>query len=240
MTTTGPSPEALHRVAERALAECTKGVRLALGLGTGRAAEAFIRRLGAAVKAHELEVVGVPTSERSDALARELGIPVTSLADVAKLDLAFDGADEVDPTGQLIKGLGGAMLRERVVASEAARFVVLVTPEKLVPRLGARSVLPVEVVPFAEASATRRLAKVAAAVTRRRAKDGGVYLTDNGNVVLDLSAPEGGFADPRALDRDVRAVPGVVDTGFFFDMARLVVVGEADGVRVIEPVSARS
>jgi ribose 5-phosphate isomerase A len=236
MTTTGPDPRALDRVALRALEECRTGMRL--GLGTGRAAEAFIRRLGAEVTRGALDVVGVPTSARSDALAREVGIRVASFDDVTELDVAFDGADEVDPSGQLVKGLGGAMLRERVVASEARRFVVLVTPEKLVARLGERSVLPIEVVPFAEATATRRIARLGATLTLRRKPDGTDYRTDNGNVVLDLAAPAGGFVDPRATDRAVRAVPGVVDTGFFFDMASLVLVGEDAAVRVLGPFGA--
>lgn len=235
MTTSGSDPRALERVAERALGECAAGMRL--GLGTGRAAEAFIRRLGREVCEGALDVLGVPTSARSEHLAREVGVPVASFSEVSELDVAFDGADEVDPHGQLVKGLGGAMLRERVVASEARRFVVLVTPEKLVPRLGARTVLPVEVVPFAELTATRRLGRIAATINLRLRDDGQPYRTDNGNLVLDLGAADGGWSDPREVDRLVRAVPGVVDTGFFFDMAHLVLVGEPGGVREIVPIA---
>ncbi|MFO0548956.1 MAG: ribose-5-phosphate isomerase RpiA [Polyangiaceae bacterium] len=238
-----PSPEALARAALRALDEVKPGMRL--GLGTGRAAEAFIRRLGQAAR-DGLSVTGVATSERSAALAKEEGIRVVSLADDAlqiptrgswapALDVAFDGADEVAPDGSLTKGLGGAMLRERVVATEASRFVVLVTPEKLVERLGTRSPLPIEIVEFALASATRRLSELGRPVLRKTAA-GEVYRTDNGNPVVDLHATESaGWADPRALDRRVRALPGVVDTGFFFDLTKLVLVGGPDAVREIVP-----
>lgn len=225
-----PSPEALARAALRALDEVKPGMRL--GLGTGRAAEAFIRRLGQATR-DGLDVVGVPTSERSATLAKEEGIRVVSLADVAGLDVAFDGADEVAPDGSLTKGLGGAMLRERVVAADATRFVVLVTPEKLVERLGTRSPLPIEVVEFALATATRRLSAMGRPVLRKAA-GGDVYRTDNGNPVIDLHAPDStGWTEPRELDRRVRAIPGVVDTGFFFDLARLILVGGPDAVREI-------
>jgi ribose 5-phosphate isomerase A len=228
-----PSP--LDRVAERALAEVRSGMRL--GLGTGRAAEAFIRRLGRAA-GEGLEVVGVATSDRSEKLAREVGVRTVTIDAVDALDLAFDGADEVAPDGSLTKGLGAAMLRERVVAWEAARFVVLVTPEKIVSRLGERCPLPIEVVPFAVATAQRRLAKLGARAVRR-ATDAGFVVTDNGNAVIDLwAAGAAGWSDARALDAAVRAVPGVVDTGFFFDRTSLVLVGDASGVRELRPSTA--
>jgi ribose 5-phosphate isomerase A len=226
VTSASPDPAALARVAELALAELGASDRR-LGLGTGRAAEAFIVALGRS----RLSVEAVPTSDRSEQLAREQGIALTTLAS-GSLDVAFDGADEVDPEGRLTKGLGGAMLRERVVAAEAKRFVVLVTPEKLVARLGARSPLPVEVVPFALASARRRLESLAPRVEqRRRAAGDDAFLTDNGNFVLDLFAPDGGWSSPHELDRAVRSLPGVVDTGFFFGMADVVIVGDLDGAR---------
>lgn len=226
------SPAILTSVAERALAELPEGCRR-IGLGTGRAAEAFIVLLGKRAK-EGLEVEGVPTSERSDKLAREHGIRISTLAE-GPLDVAFDGADEVDASGQLTKGLGGAMLRERVVAAEARRFIVLVTAEKIVAALGMKSPLPVEVVPFALDSARRRLADLASRVELRAAKDGsGPFVTDNHNWVLDLHA-DGGWDAPRDLDARVRRVPGVVDTGFFFDMASLVVIGSAEGTTTLAP-----
>jgi len=227
----GPDHALLEAVAERAMAELGDATRL--GLGTGRAAEAFIQRL--ARDPRKTGVVGVPTSERSAELARSLGLTLTSLADVPSLDIAFDGADEVDPSCALTKGLGGAMLRERVVAAEALRFVVLVTAEKIVDRLGARAPLPVEVAPFALATATRRLERLSPRVERRLTRGGENFVTDNQNAVLDLYAGDGGWADPRALDRAVRSIAGVVDTGFFFGMASLVIIADHGGVRVLTP-----
>jgi ribose 5-phosphate isomerase A len=227
-----PSPEDLDRVAEQAFGHVRAGMRL--GLGTGRAAEAFIRRLGRAV-ADGLEIVGVPTSHRSEKLARELGIPLGSLDSIEALDVAFDGADEVAPDLSLIKGLGGAMLRERVVASAAARFVVLVTEEKLVTRLGERAPLPIEVVGFALSTVRRALAKVGLETSVRQV-DGRDFITDNGHPILDAGLHVG--IEPRGLDARVRALPGVVDTGFFFDRASSVIVGAAGAVRVLDSTRA--
>src|SRR4051812_26869624 len=165
----GPSPEDLARVAQAALAHVADG--MLLGLGTGRAAEAFIHALGERVRAG-LKVRVVPTSNRSDELARKLNIEVVSLEEIDHLDVAFDGADEVTPELALTKGLGGALLRERVVAFEAERFVVLVTPEKLVPQLGSRTPIPIEVVPFAGPSASRHLRKLGGKPAVRKKADG--------------------------------------------------------------------
>lgn len=220
-----PSKEDLERVAERALREVASGMKL--GLGTGRAAEAFIRRLGAAVNSG-LHVRGVATSERSEALAREVGVPTMTLAEAGALDVAFDGADEVTPDRSLTKGLGGAQLRERIVASEAKRFVVLVTEEKLVDKLGSRCPIPIEVAPFAVPTAARRLEKLGARPVRRL-KDGKEYMTDNGNAILD--AHVGPLDDARSFDARARAIPGVVDVGLFFDLASLVLVGGGGAVR---------
>jgi ribose 5-phosphate isomerase A len=226
MTTTGPDPAALDRVALAALARVTDG--MLLGLGTGRAAEAFIRRLGERVRGG-LRVQGVATSERSDALARRENIPVVSLEEIERLDFAFDGADEVTPELALTKGLGGALLRERVVAYEAEQFIVLVTPEKRVERLGARCPIPIETVPFASPSAARHLAELGGKPAVRKKSDGFPFQTDNHNWILDTSFEP--IADPAALDARIRKIPGVVDTGIFLDMADVVLIGEPDGVR---------
>ena len=224
----GPSPEAMNRVAVEAMKEVRGGMRL--GLGTGRAAEAFIRRLGGAVK-DGLEVLCVTTSLRSEALASSLQIPLGSLETVPRLDVAFDGADEVTPELDLTKGLGGALLRERVVAHVAARFVVLVTPEKKVAALGSRSPIPIEVVPFATTMVARELATLGGKPTRRLA-EGEPYLTDNNNPILDTHFDP--IDDPRHLDAAIRAIPGVVDTGLFLGMADLVLVGGEAAVERLE------
>lgn len=224
MSSAGPSPEALDRVAVEAMKRVLPNMRL--GLGTGRAAEAFIRRLGAAV-AEGLAVRCVTTSLRSERLAASLAIPLATLDELPELDVAFDGADEVTPTLDLTKGLGGALLRERVVAHAAARFVVLVTPEKRVERLATRTHIPVEVVPFAKAVVARGISALGGRPTLRMEADA-AYLTDNGNVILDTRLEP--LDDPRATDAALRGIPGVVDTGLFLDMADEVLVGAEDGV----------
>lgn len=218
-------PRDLEAVAASALRLVGDGATV--GLGTGRAAEAFIRALGAS----GLRVQGVPTSVRSERLARELGVAITSLDAVESLDTAFDGADEVSPDLGLIKGLGGAHVRERVVAGAARRFVVLVTADKLVPSLGTRCPVPVEVVAFALAPVRRGLERLGAAVTRRTADGGAPFTTDNGNPILDARFPP--MDDPASVDARIRSLPGVIDTGLFLGMAERVIVGEGGAAREI-------
>jgi ribose 5-phosphate isomerase A len=215
-------------IAERALEYIRDGQ--IVGLGTGHAASAFIHAL--AERVHDgLRVRGIPTSRASAELAKELGIPLTSLDEVDAIDVAVDGADEVDPRLDLIKGLGGALLREKVVATAARFFVVVVGSEKIVPALGSHGVLPVEVVPFALAPCRRRLAALGCRPEVRLA-DGKTYLTDNGNPILDCHISP--LDDPAALERAVLSTPGVVETGLFLDMADVVLVQENDVARVLE------
>jgi ribose 5-phosphate isomerase A len=221
-----PSPEAMDRVAARALELVGDG--MLLGLGTGRAAEAFIRRLGDRVAAG-LAVTAVTTSERSEELARSCGIPLSTLAQLDRLDIAFDGADEVTPALELTKGRGGALVRERVVAHAARRFVVLVTPDKLVERLGSRMPVPIVVVPFAGPIVARALGALGGQATERRTGDGRPYRTDDGGLVLDTRfAP---IEAPATLEQAVLAIPGVIDTGLFLSMAERVLVGWPDRVQ---------
>jgi len=197
-----------------------------VGLGSGRAAEAFVRALAAE---RRLEVLGVPTSRATAALATSLGLAVSDRL-VDSIDITVDGADEVDPRIDLIKGYGGALTRERIVAAASRRQVILVTPEKLVPRLGTRGRLPVEIMPFAEPLCQRRL-RALGCDPRRRETAGAPFVTDNGNWILDcgIAAQD----DAAALDRDIRRIPGVVDTGFFLGTAEQVLVAEAEAVRVL-------
>jgi ribose 5-phosphate isomerase A len=174
-----------------------------------------------------MALVGVPTSTSTAALAGTLGIPLAGLGP-EPLDLTVDGADEVDPALDLIKGYGGALLRERIVAAASRRQVILVTPEKLVPRLGTRGRLPVEIVPFAHALCARRLLALGAR-PQLRETDGRPLLTDNGNWILDCRIEP--LADAAAYERAVRAIPGVVDSGLFLGVADTVVVDEPGGVR---------
>jgi len=196
-----------------------------LGLGTGRAAAAFLRALAESVRAG-LRVRCVPTSRATEAAARDLGVPLVSLEEAGELDLAFDGADEIDPALDLVKGLGGALLRERIVASAARRFVVLAGTEKLVGTLGERGNLPVEVVTFGWTLCQRRL-EVLGCRPRLRASGAGPFVTDNGNYVLDCGVDP--IADPGGLQGSIGAIPGVVGTGLFLGMADTAILEDERG-----------
>jgi ribose 5-phosphate isomerase A len=201
-----------------------------IGLGTGRAATEFINALGARVR-QGLEVRGVPTSIASANLAEKLGIPLTTLDEVESLDVAVDGADEVDPNLDLLKGFGGALVREKIVAASARRFVVVVGSDKLFPTLGKRGSLPVEVVPFGLALCARRLTGLGYPPKLRSAGDR-PYVTDNGNHILDCAVRE--ITDPRRLDSEILSIPGVVGTGLFVQMADVVLVQDGDAVKTLE------
>jgi ribose 5-phosphate isomerase A len=216
---------ALAALATKALDFVPDGSRI--GLGTGRAATAFLHALADRVR-QGLRVRGVPTSEAIGRLARSLGVAVDTLDPDEPLAVTIDGADEVERgTLNLIKGLGGALARERVVAAASRRQVILVTPEKLVGRLGERGVLPVEVLPFAEPFCRRSILALGLR-SEVRQHDGAPYVTDNGNRILDCAV--GPLDDPKALEAALKAVPGVVATGLFLGTASLVLVGREGGV----------
>ncbi len=202
-----------------------------IGLGTGKAASAFIRALGES----RLKVRGVPTSNASAELARECGIEIVTLAEVTRLDADFDGADEVDPRINLLKGFGGALVREKIVAAASKKFIVLVGPEKLYPRLGAGKRLPLEVVPFGRAFVTRAVARMGMKAAPRRNGDGSDFITDNGNPLLDCVVRD--LRHPARLERELLAIPGVVGTGLFVGMASMVLVASEDGrkPRILRP-----
>ena len=193
-----------------------------LGLGTGHAASAFIRALGAS----GISVRGVPTSNASDELARSVGIPIVTLAEAGKIDIDIDGADAVDPRLNLIKGYGGALVREKIVAASSRRFVVLVGYEKIVKWLGERGPLPVEVIPFGLSLVTAKI-KAMGLKPQVREKNGQQYITDNGNLILDCAVKK--IANAARLDRELLAIPGVVGTGLFVAMASVVLVAEESG-----------
>jgi ribose 5-phosphate isomerase A len=219
-----------HQAAEAALAEVRPGMKL--GLGTGRTAEEFVRLLGVRAKAG-LEVICVATSERTAALALSVGLDVTTLDAEPALDLAVDGADEVDPRLRLIKGGGGALLREKIVANAARRFVVIADEAKFVPVLGAFP-LPVEIVQFGQTATIRAIeralgsAGLAGAIVLRRAGDQ-PFVTDNGNLIVDLRL--GRIPDPELLQRALAAIPGVVEHGLFIGMASAAIIAGTGGVR---------
>jgi ribose 5-phosphate isomerase A len=159
-------------------------------------------------------------------------LPLTTLEHQPHLDLAVDGADEVGPHLHLIKGAGGALLREKIIAASADRFVVVVDASKLVTQLGERSPLPVEVVPFGHTPAIQALEGLGARVTLRRSTDGQPWVSDNGNYILDCRF--GLIPDPMALQKELLAIPAVVDTGLFLNMTDMVIIGQAKGVRLLQ------
>jgi ribose 5-phosphate isomerase A len=227
---TATQDELKRQAAARAVEEIASG--MAVGLGTGSTAAHMVRLLGAALKSGRLSNIrGLPTSEATARLATELGIPLTDLAETPRLDLTIDGADEVDPDLQLIKGLGGALLREKIVAASSARLVIITDDSKRVPRLGSRAPLPVEVIPFAAAPVTAALEKLGARVTLRRGGDGTPFRTDENNVILDARFEP--IADPRALDLALCRVPGIVEHGLFLDLADTVIFAGAGGIEVL-------
>lgn len=195
----------------------------AIGLGSGRAAWAFVRLLGERVRQGRLRVRGVPTSDETARIATEVGVPLLALAEAGELALTVDGADEVSPDLDLIKGYGRAMVREKVVAASSRELVILVGEEKQVPKLGARGKLPVEVVPFAVPLCLRRLASLRLRPVLWE-RDGQPGTTDNGNRILDCALEE--QADPARLEDAIRRIPGVVGTGLFLGMADVVLVGD--------------
>jgi ribose 5-phosphate isomerase A len=220
----GDDPGPLERLASRALGYVKDGSLV--GLGSGRAASAFVRALGVRI-GQGLRARGVPTSEATARLARDAGVPLAAL-DEGILDLTVDGADEVDPRLDLVKGYGGALVRERIVAAASRRLIVVVGSEKLVPVLGSRGRLPVEVIPFACPLAMRELADLGGRPVLRLA-EGKPFVSDNGNWIIDCGVRA--IEAPAEFARDLRAIPGVVDVGLFLGLADLVLVAEAGGIR---------
>jgi ribose 5-phosphate isomerase A len=205
-----------------------------LGLGTGATAGMMLAALAARLDDGRLrDITGVPTSEATAERCRQLGIPLTTLDDAPALDVVIDGADEIDPGLNLIKGLGGAHLREKVVASAGELMVVVADEAKLVARLGERAPLPVEVVEFARPVCDLKLRGLGWRPALRMAANGRPFVTDEGNAILDCRRDDE-WPDPAALAAGVRSVPGVVEHGFFLDMAGVAVVGTRAGVRVLE------
>jgi ribose 5-phosphate isomerase A len=191
-----------------------------VGIGTGSTVAHFIQLLGEQVK-NGLQIRGIPTSEHSRAEAASLGIPITTLDECPVIDVTVDGADEVDPELRLIKGGGGALLREKIVAS-ASRQLVIITDESKRVRVLGRFPLPVEVIKFAQAVVWRKVAALGAQVSLRRTADGKPFLTDENNHILDCSF--GQIPDASELARQLSDMPGVVEHGLFIGMASVVLV----------------
>ncbi len=226
-------------VAEAAVAQIRDG--MVVGLGSGSTAALMIQGLGARLAAGQLhDIVGVTTSFQGEVLAAELGIPLRALNAIDRIDLAIDGADEVDPSFQLIKGGGACHVQEKLVADRAERFIVVVDSTKLVQRLNLDFLLPVEVLPGAWVQVQSRLKSMGGVAELRMAtRKAGPVVTDQGNLVLDVRF-EAGISDPIALERDINNLPGVLENGLFVNLADEVHVGEISdgvaGVRSLERV----
>jgi ribose 5-phosphate isomerase A len=199
-----------------------------VGIGTGSTAAYFIQLLGEQVK-NGLRVRGIPTSDHSRQQAAALGIPIATLDECPEIDVTVDGADEVDPELRLIKGGGGALLREKIVASASKQVVIIADATKKVPVLG-KFPLPVEVIKFAQAVVLRKIEALGARVSLRRLADGKPFLTDENNHILDCSF--GQISDVKKLARQLSDMPGVVEHGLFIGMASVVLV--ADGSEIVE------
>lgn len=226
--------ENLERYKQHAAARALDDVKtgMLLGLGSGSTARYVVLGLAERLRDGRLrDVVCVPTSEVTAALAQQHGVPLSTLDAHPALDLAIDGADEIDPHLNLIKGLGGALLREKIVASAAQRFVIVADSSKLVNQLGTRAPLPVEVVPFGQALTAQRLRELGAKPVLRRAADGSPFHTDHGNLILDCHFAS--IPDPLTLGDAIHAIPGVVEHGLFIGMAAVAYVAGAAGLTVI-------
>jgi ribose 5-phosphate isomerase A len=227
--------ELKRAAALRAIEEVEDG--MVIGLGTGSTAAFVVEGLALRV-AQGLRVVGIPTSERTAAQARRLGISIATFAEHQRLDLTIDGADEVQlGTLDLIKGLGGALLREKIVAAASDRLVIVVDQEKLVEQLGEHTPVPVEVTPFGWQATAVSLARLGCAPERRYTVGEQPYVTDGGNFILDCRF--GPLADPRALEKSIALTVGTVESGLFVQRSSMVVVASLTGVEVLTPPTSK-
>lgn len=220
------SDAAKEAAGRRAAEEIRDG--MSLGLGTGSTVHFVLVRLAERIAGEGLRVRGVPTSRDTADKARGMGIPLADLNELVRLDLYLDGADEVDPGFRLIKGAGGALLREKIVAAASRDRLIVIDRSKLVDRLGVRTPVPVEVIPFARAAVERALVDLPSQPVLRTAPGGGPYRTDEGNEILDCRFGRG-IADPATLERRLAVIPGVVESGLFIEMADRVFIGGPDG-----------
>lgn len=229
--TTSSSDDLKRAAASRAIEFISSGT--VIGLGTGSTVRPLLELLGARLASGALhDVVAVPTSEDTAQRCRVLGIPLTTLDEHPRLALAIDGADEVGPRLDLIKGLGGALLREKLVALAARRFIVIADGSKRVRRLGTKAPVPIEVVPFGWTTHLEFFQRLGSLPVLRLAKDGQPYRTDGGNFIVDCRFPRG-LADPAAVARALGKRPGIVEDGLFLRMAHAAIIADAKGVRQI-------
>ena len=230
----GLQDELKQKAAHRAVEFVDSG--MVIGLGTGSTTAFAVVRIGERLKSGDLKnIIGIPTSIRTEKLARELGIPLCGLGDRPQIDVTIDGADEVDPDLNLIKGGGGALLREKVVAQASQKNIIIVDESKLSPRLGTRWALPVEVIPFAAKSEETFLKSMATAVNLRIDNKGQPFQTDQNNYILDANFGE--MTDPNGLASRLNERAGIVEHGLFLGLASDVIVAAENGIRHLKQKS---
>jgi ribose 5-phosphate isomerase A len=219
--------EAKKRVASEAVKHIKDG--FVVGLGSGSTAAIVINEIGLMKKQDNLRILGVPSSSQAMLLALQSGIPITTLDEHPNLDLTIDGADEVDNKLNMIKGGGGALTKEKIVASAAKQVIIVADETKLVEKLGTTFRLPIEVLPFALATVTNRIKEIGGKPFLREGKRKvGAVITDNGNYILDVEF--GPINDAEELNRKLKFIPGLIETGLFIDIADTIYLGKKDGI----------
>ncbi len=222
--------EPKQRAAEAALQFVSSGI--VLGLGTGSTAKFFIQAVGRAFSDGKIKDIRcMPTSRESERLAREAGLPIASFAEVQHIDLTVDGADEIAPGLNLIKGLGGALLREKLVAQNSRRLIIIADQSKIVARLGTQSPLPVEVIPFGQEASERFLRSLGCQPMLRRNADGSPFVTDNGNHIFHCKFA--GIDNPADLNQKLSQRAGIVESGLFLGLAESAIVADGSSARVL-------
>ena len=217
----------------RAALEAVKHVKdgFTVGLGSGSTAAFAIREIGRRIREENIKVLGVSTSYQSYILAVECGIPLTNLGEHPQIDLDIDGADQIDRDLNLIKGGGGALLREKVVASAAKEVIIVADETKLSERLGENRTIPLEVLPFAVPVVMLKIKGIGGNPRLREKNTGGPYITDNGNFILDVDF--GPIDNPEELDKKLKSIPGIVETGLFIGMANIAYIGTPENIEII-------
>jgi len=219
----------------KAASEAVKHVKdgFIVGLGSGSTVAYAFKEIGKRIKKEGLQIHGIPTSYQASMLATEYGIPTTTLDEYPKLDLAIDGADQIDKNLNLIKGMGGALLREKIVATAAKQFIIVADESKMTDTLGKNQHVPIEVLPFAFATAMSRIRKTKGEPILREGTDKvGPVITDNGNFIVDVDF--GLIKNPKELEYKLKSIPGVIETGLFIEMADIAYIGTSTTVKILK------
>jgi ribose 5-phosphate isomerase A len=223
--------EAKRKAALEAVKHVCEG--FAVGLGSGSTVAYAFKEIGKRIKNEGLQIYGVPTSYQAFMLATKYGIPTTTLDEHPKLDLAIDGADQIDKKINLIKGMGGALLREKIVATAAKQLVIVADESKIANSLGKNQQVPIEVLPFASATVVSKIREMKGKPFLREGKDKvGPVITDNGNFIIDVDF--GSIENPKELERKLKSIPGIIETGLFIDMADTAYIGTPTTVKMLK------